>query len=378
MPRQIFNFKAIAPIKAIAFYRFFRYVWRFNGLRWLTNLKREVNVKLAFIIDPIHKLDPTHDSSVAMMEAAQELGHEVWITEINQLSVFASTAWANLQPVRLTPVQRVEGRWQKVEPWYEVGDRHPLCLEDMDAVFMRTDPPVTTAYLYATYILDYIDPQKTLVLNHPAGLRNANEKMYGLQFTNVIPETIVSQHKSEIRAFTEKQGMAVLKPIGGKAGEGILLLKPDDPNFNSLIELSTQQGTLPTIVQTYLPAAREGDKRIVLLNGEPIGAINRVPSGNEFRGNMAVGGRVVKTEITDREQEICSTVAPKLREDRLYFVGLDVIGGYLTEVNVTSPTGIREVDLFQPDRVPLGQQVIRWVEAQVKNLPNSSAKKIVF
>jgi glutathione synthase len=375
MPRKIFNFTAIAPIKAIAFYRFFRHVWRFNGLRWLTNLKREVNVKLAFIIDPIHKLDPTHDSSVAMMEAAQELGHEVWITEINQLSVFASTAWANLQPVRLTPVQRVEGRWQKVEPWHEVGDRRPLCLEDMDAVFMRTDPPVTTAYLYATYILDYIDPQKTLVLNHPAGLRNANEKMYGLQFTNVIPETIVSQHKSEIRAFTEKQGMAVLKPIGGKAGEGILLLKPDDPNFNSLIELSTQQGTLPTIVQTYLPAAREGDKRIILLNGEPIGAINRVPSGNEFRGNMAVGGRVVKTEITDREQEICSTVAPKLREDGLYFVGLDVIGGYLTEVNVTSPTGIREVDLFQPDRVPLGQQVIRWVEAQVKNLPNLAANK---
>jgi len=332
-------------------------------------------VKLAFIIDPIHKLDPTHDSSVAMMEAAQELGHEVWITEINQLSVFASTAWANLQPVRLTPVQRVAGRWQKVESWYEVGDRRLCCLEDMDAVFMRTDPPVTTAYLYATYILDYIDPQKTLVLNHPAGLRNANEKMYGLQFTNVIPETIVSQHKSEIRAFTEKQGMAVLKPIGGKAGEGILLLKPDDPNFNSLIELSTQQGTLPTIVQTYLPAAREGDKRIILLNGEPIGAINRVPSGNEFRGNMAVGGRVVKTEITDREREICSTVAPKLRKDGLYFVGLDVIGGYLTEVNVTSPTGIREVDLFHPDCVPLGQQVIRWVEAQVKNLPNSSAKK---
>ncbi len=310
-----------------------------------------------------------------MMEAAQELGHEVWITEINQLSVFASKAWANLQSVRLTPVQRVEGRWQKVEPWYEVGDRRFCCLEEMDAVFMRTDPPVTTAYLYATYILDYIDPQKTLVLNHPAGLRNANEKMYGLQFTNVIPETIVSQHKSEIRAFTEKQGMAVLKPIGGKAGEGILLLKPDDPNFNSLIELSTQQGTLPTIVQNYLPAAREGDKRIILLNGEPIGAINRVPSGNEFRGNMAVGGRVVKTEITAREQEICSTVAPKLREDGLYFVGLDVIGGYLTEVNVTSPTGIREVDLFHPDQLPLGQQVIRWVEAQVKNLPHSSPKQ---
>jgi glutathione synthase len=325
-------------------------------------------MKFAFIIDPIHKLDPTHDSTVAMMEAAQKLGHEVWITEINQLSAIASKAWANLQPVQLTPVQLVDGHWQKVEPWYELGDRCQLCLEEMDAVFMRQDPPVTIPYLYATYILDYIDPQKTLVVNHPAGVRHANEKMYALQFTNAIPETIVSQHKSEIRAFTEQQGAGVLKPIGGKAGEGILFLKPDDPNFNSLVELSTQQGTMPVMVQAYLPAAREGDKRIILLDGEPIGAINRVPSGTEFRGNMAVGGRVAPTEITQREYEICAQVAPKLREDGLYFVGLDVIGGYLTEVNVTSPTGIREVDLFQPDRSPLGHQVIQWVADRVKTL----------
>ncbi len=326
-------------------------------------------MKFAFIIDPINKLDPTHDSTVAMMEAAQTLGHEVWITEINQLSAIATKAWATLQPVRLIPVQRVERHWQKVEPWYELGDRCQLCLEEMDAVFMRKDPPVTIPYLYATYILDYIDLQKTLVVNHPAGLRHANEKMYALQFPNAIPETIVSQHKSEIRAFTEKQGAAVLKPIGGKAGEGIFFLKPEDPNFNSLIEVSTQQGTMPVMVQTYLPAAREGDKRIILLNGEPIGAINRVPSGTEFRGNMAVGGKVVQTEITEREYEICASVAPKLREDGLYFVGLDVIGGYLTEVNVTSPTGIREVDLFQPDLVPLGHQVIQWAETRIQTLP---------
>ena len=325
-------------------------------------------MKFAFIIDPIHKIDPTHDSTVAMMEGAQALGHEVWITEITQLSAIASKAWAQLQPVRLSPVQRVDGHWQKVEPWYELGDRRQLCLEEMDAVFMRKDPPVTTAFLYATYILDYIDPEKTLVVNHPPGLRNANEKIYALQFTNAIPETIVSQHKSEILAFTENQGAAVLKPIGGKAGEGILFLKPDDPNFNSLVEISTQQGTMPVMVQAYLPAAREGDKRIILLDGEPIGAINRVPSGTEFRGNMAVGGKVVQTEITQREYEICATVAPKLREDGLYFVGLDVIGGYLTEVNVTSPTGIREADLFHPDRVPLGHQVIQWAETRIQNL----------
>jgi glutathione synthase len=147
--------------------------------------------------------------------------------------------------------------------------------------------------------------------------------------------------------------------LGGKGGEGILFLDPEDRNFNSLIEVSTKQGQEPVMVQQFLPAAKEGDKRIIVLDGEPIGAVNRIPTGREFRGNMAVGGRVAQTEITQRDREICQVVAPKLREDGLYFVGLDIIGGYLTEVNVTSPTGIREIDLL--DRVSLGKQVIEWV-----------------
>ncbi|MGH1397149.1 MAG: glutathione synthase [Trichormus sp.] len=321
-------------------------------------------MKLAFIIDPIHQLDPCHDTSVALMEAAQILGHEIWITQANWLSVVESKAWAILQQVEITPVELLEGRWIAANPWYKLSQRSFLSLETMDAVFMRTDPPVNDAYLYATYILDYIDQSKTLVINNPSGIRSANEKMYALQFTNAIPETIVSADKQFIRQFVEAKGATVLKPLGNKAGEGILFLQSGDRNFNSIVELSTYQGRLPVMVQTYLPEAKEGDKRIILLNGEPIGALNRLSSGSDFRNNMATGGTVAKTEITPREYEICTEVATKLRQDGLIFVGIDVIGGYLTEVNVTSPTGVREIDRL--DGTHLAHQVIKWVEQTLK------------
>lgn len=320
-------------------------------------------MKIAFIIDPISKLDPGHDSSVAMMEAAQAKGHEVWITQMSELSAIRGEAWGLLEPVELTPVQLVDGRWRAEEYWYKLHKPQLQPLSNMDAVFMRKDPPVTIPYLYTTQILDLLDPQQTLVINNPRSLQAANEKLYALNFPDVIPETIVSRDKQVIRDFVTKQGAGVLKPLGGKAGEGILFLEERDRNLNSLIEISTKQGQEPVMVQEYLPAAKEGDKRIILLNGEPIGAVNRVPTGNEFRGNMAVGGTVAKIGITPREQEICQTLAPQLKADGLYFVGLDVIGGYLTEVNVTSPTGIREIDRL--DGVRLGQNVIEWVEKRV-------------
>ncbi len=321
-------------------------------------------MKFAFIIDPIEKLNPSHDTSVALMEAAQILGHEIWMTQAHQLTVIQGQTWAKLTPVRLTPIVRDSDRWVVAEQWFLMDEPTLQPLETMDAVFMRTDPPVTIPYLYATYLLDYINPEKTLVINSPHGLRTANEKMYALQFTDCIPETIVSRDKQVIREFVEKKGAAVLKPLGGKAGEGILFLEPSDRNFNSLVEISTQQGIYPVMIQTFLPEAKDGDKRIILLNGEPIGAVNRIPTGQEFRGNMAVGGRVAKTEITDREREICQKLAPQLAADGLYFVGIDVIGGYLTEVNVTSPTGVREIDLLE--QVSLGQTVMEWLELRIK------------
>ncbi|MCX5984527.1 MAG: glutathione synthase [Nostocales cyanobacterium LacPavin_0920_SED1_MAG_38_18] len=318
-------------------------------------------MKLAFIIDPIHRLDPCHDTTVALMEAAQILGHEIWMTQTNLLSVIDGKAWAVLQQVELVPVELLEGRWLAVNPWFKLSPSAFTPLETMDAVFMRTDPPVNDAYLYATYILDYVDQNKTLVINDPAGIRDANEKMYALQFSECIPETIVSANKQVIRQFVEAKGATILKPLGNKAGEGILFLQSGDRNFNSIVELSTLQGQVPVMVQNYLPQAKEGDKRIILLNGEPIGALNRLSSGSDFRNNMATGGTVAQTTITPREQEICSHLAAKLRQDGLIFVGIDVIGGYLTEVNVTSPTGIREIDRL--DGTHLAHQVIQWVEA---------------
>jgi glutathione synthase len=318
-------------------------------------------MKLAFIIDPIHRLDPCHDTSVALMEAAQILGHEIWITQANLLSVIDGKAWASLQQVELVPVELVERRWLAVNSWFKLSPSAFTALETMDAVFMRTDPPVNDAYLYATYILDYVDQNKTLVINDPAGIRSANEKMYALQFSKCIPETIVSADKQVIRQFVAAKEATILKPLGNKAGEGILFLQSGDRNFNSIVELSTLQGQVPVMVQNYLPQAKEGDKRIILLNGEPIGALNRLSSSSDFRNNMATGGTVAQTTITPREQEICSHLAAKLRQDGLIFVGIDVIGGYLTEVNVTSPTGIREIDRL--DGTHIAHQVIQWVEA---------------
>mgnify|MGYP001791337155 FL=1 len=317
-------------------------------------------MKVAFIIDPIERLDPGHDTSVAMMEAAQVLGHEVFITQCDRLGVIESRAYGWLQSVKMKPVVQAGDRWVSEPDWYTLGEPQWQPLEEMDAVFMRQDPPVTVPYLYVTYILDYVDSQKTQVINSPAGLRAANEKMYALQFTKAIPETIVSADKQVIRQAVERWGSGVLKPLGGKGGEGILFLEGSDRNFNSIVEVSTYQGKEPVMVQAYLPAAKDGDKRVIMLNGDPIGAVNRVPTGKEFRGNMAVGGRSDKTELTARDLEICQQVAPSLRKDGLIFVGIDIIGGYLTEVNVTSPTGIREVDRL--DGVRLGNQVMEWVE----------------
>ena len=323
-------------------------------------------MKFAFILDPIAKLDPGHDTTVAFMEAAQQMGHEVWIAQIGDLSIINNQAWANLQPVTLKPVTMVDGLWKAEKEWFSLGEQKLMPLTEMQAVFMRKDPPVDTPYLYATYILDLVDPTKTLVVNNPQGIRAANEKVYALNFGSVIPTTIVTAQKSVAQEFIEEKGAAVLKPLGGMAGAGILFLPKGDRNFNSLFEISTKNGAEPIMLQEFLPAAKEGDKRLIVLDGEPIGAVNRIPTGNDFRGNMAVGGRIAQVDINDRDRQIASTVAPKLKEDGLYFVGLDIIGGNLTEVNVTSPTGVREADRL--DGLSLGKKVMEWTVAKVNSL----------
>jgi glutathione synthase len=315
-----------------------------------------------FIIDPLERLDPTHDTSVALMEAACTLGHRVWVTTMESLSLVGGEVWAWLTPIVVFPTTLDGGRWQVRSPWYELGGGFFGSLTPMQTVWMRPDPPVTSAYLFATYLLDYLDPKTTRVINSPKGLRAANEKVYAMQFRDLIPQTIVTARREQILDFLQNRERVVMKPLDGKGGEGILLLRRDDPNLNSLMELATHRGTTPVMVQEFLPAIKDGDKRVLLFAGQPLAAINRVPQSGEFRGNMAAGGRAIAATITPRDREICASLAPILQFDGLYFVGIDIIGGYLTEVNVTSPTGIREMDRFDGTR--LGEQIMAQISSQ--------------
>ncbi|MEN9229776.1 MAG: glutathione synthase [Thermostichus sp. DG02_5_bins_236] len=311
-------------------------------------------MQVAFIVDSLPQLQVSHDTSVALMEALQNRGHRIFCLGIGDLYLDQGETWGSVQEIQLD---------LGADPWYVVKQEQLMPLKQMQAVWMRKDPPVNTAYLYATYLLDRLSPNQTLVLNHPAGIRSANEKLYALQFKDWIPRTRVSGSKELLRQFIEQEGQAVLKPLGGKGGEGILRVNAGDPNVNSLLEISTQFGQLPVMVQEYLPEAVAGDKRILLLEGEPLGAVNRVPGQGDFRGNIAAGGRVEKTEITEKERALCGALAPVLRQEKLYFVGIDVIGERLTEVNVTSPTMLREI--CQLEGVDLADQVSAWLEKKV-------------
>lgn len=302
---------------------------------------------ILFITDPIQYLQPNHDTSLALILAAQEQGHQVWYCTASDLYVEQGVCATYARPITLDAQQA-----------YQLGEKACFTLDQTPVVFMRKDPPVDRAYLLATYLLDRVNPQKTLVINHPRALRDANEKMYALNFATYLPETLVTCYVEDVLRFLAIHEKAVLKPLDGKGGEGIFLLQASDRNLKALMEVSTSGGKIPIMVQRYLPESRQGDKRIILLAGEPIGAVLRVPAADDVRGNLRVGGKAVVTDITPHEKELCAHLAPRLVADGLYFVGLDVIGTYLTEVNVTSPTGIQEID--QLSGTQLAHQVIAW------------------
>jgi len=229
-------------------------------------------------------------------------------------------------------------------------------------VLMRQDPPFDMAYITATHILQHIHP-KTFVVNNPVAVRNAPEKLYVTHFDGVMPPTLISSDMEAIREFRAEHGSIILKPLFGNGGAGVFHLKPDDENLGSLIEMFTKLSREPVIVQKYLPEVREGDKRIILIDGRPAGAVNRVPAKGEARSNMHVGGRAEKWMLTKRESEICEIIGPELKARGLIFVGIDVIGDYLTEINVTSPTGIQEIDRF--DNANLSSLVWDAIEARL-------------
>ena len=301
--------------------------------------------KQLFVIDPIIRLNPAKDSSVALMQAAQRAGLPVWVATLADLiaaerqgaaAAAGHGAWVLATPVSLA--EPADG------PWYQLGERQLQPLELFSHVWMRKDPPVDEAYLYTTHLLELAERQGVRVLNRPASLRAWNEKLSALRWSHLMAPTLVSSRVERLAAFAADQGQVVLKPLGGRAGQGVVFASASTPGLRALLELVTGQESLPVMVQAFLPGVNAGDKRILLVNGEPLGAVNRRPAGDDFRSNLAVGGSPEATELTATELSICAELAPALRAEGLFFVGIDVIDGRLSEINVTSPTGIREVE----------------------------------
>lgn len=318
---------------------------------------------LVFVIDPIETLLPGHDTSVALMEAAQLRGHRVLVTTAGQLAFHAGEAVARCTPVTLRPAVLHEGRWVTDPDWFALGEPVDYALAHAAVVFMRTDPPVDAAYLRATFLLDLVDPARTLIVNSPAGVRNANEKLFGLRLADLMPPTLVTADRAHIRDAVRDWGRAVLKPTDAMAGRGILVLDPGDPNLASILDSATERGSVQVVVQRWIDTvdqAAAGDRRVIVVDGEPLGVIRRLAGGGDFRCNMAAGAAVVADSVSDEDRVLCARLQPHLRAHGLHFVGLDVIGGWLTEVNVTSPTGVREIDALTGSSLAL--EVIAWAE----------------
>lgn len=293
-------------------------------------------MKIAFQMDPIGDVDIDADSSFRLAEEAQARGHELFFYGPDQLAYQEGRITARGQDMK---VQRVAGDPAILGPLREVD------LADFDVIWLRQDPPFDMNYITATHLLDRLAGQ-TMVVNDPFWVRNYPEKLLVLDFPDLTPPTTVARDLDTIKAFKEKHGDVILKPLYGNGGAGVFLLDKNDRNLTSLHELFTGFSREPLIVQKFLPDVSAGDKRIILVDGEPVGAINRVPAKGEVRSNMHVGGRPEKIGLTKRDQEICEAIGPLLREKGQVFVGIDVIGDYLTEINVTSPTGIQELERF--------------------------------
>jgi glutathione synthase len=293
-------------------------------------------VKLLIVVDPLERLSLAGDTSYALMLEAAARNWPVWTAQIDHLGLVDNDAVVDAVPTTTRDAETPAAA-------FTTGTRAFMRLADFDAVLMRKDPPVDVSYLHATWILDHARG-KTLLVNDPRGLRELNEHLAVLQFPALTPPTVVTRSADKLREFQAQQGGAiVVKPVDGYGGLGIFVVRDGDPNASSIIETSTGAGTRWTLAQKYLPEAVNGDKRIILVDGEPVGAVLRVPASAETRGNLHVGGRAVKTTIDARDREIIDAVAPWLRDHGQILVGLDVIGGMLTEINITSPTGVRHV-----------------------------------
>ena len=296
-----------------------------------------MKLNIAIQMDDINSIDPKGDSSFAIMLEAQNRGYDVSYYTPDTMSLNENILSAKTTSIKVFDKKKGEH--------FTLGEFKKTDLSTFDVIHMRQDPPFDMNYITYTHLLERIHP-KTLVVNPPAQVRNAPEKILVMEFPELMPPTMITRDKEAIVEFRKKHGDIILKPLYGNGGAGVFLLSAGDQNLSSLIELFEQSFVEPFMVQKYLPDVRAGDKRIIIIDGEPVAGLNRIPAENETRSNMHVGGRPELVELTKRDLEICKTIAPALKERGMIFVGIDVIGDYLTEINVTSPTGIREIKRF--------------------------------
>ncbi len=293
-------------------------------------------LKIAVQMDAMPGIDISGDSTFALMLEAQARGHALWHYEVAHMWLEGTSLYARAHPLR---VQNVVGTH------YEFGPERVLELAEMQVVLMRQDPPFDMAYITATHLLEHIHP-KTLVVNHPAAVRNAPEKLLVTHFPELMPPTLIARDRGAIADFRARHSDIIVKPLFGNGGVGVFRLRPEDENLGSLLEMFFAASREPVMVQRYEPAVRAGDKRIILVDGVPLGAVNRVPAAGDSRSNMHAGGRAERATLSAREHEICEAIGPLLRREGLLFTGIDVIGDYLTEINVTSPTGLQQIARF--------------------------------
>ena len=314
-------------------------------------------LKVAVQMDPIERINVRGDSTFALMLEAQARGHAISYYTPDRLALIGARVFATVQPLSVR---------DEVGNYFTLGEAQRRDLSEFDVVLLRQDPPFDLAYITSTHLLERVVPG-TLVVNDPGHVRNAPEKILVMEFPDLMPPTLITRDLAEIKAFRAQYGDIVMKPLYGKGGEAVFRLAPQDLNFGSLYDLFSVTFREAWVVQKFLPQVRDGDKRIILVDGEFAGAVNRVPAADDLRSNMVRGGSPKATDLTAREREICARIGPLLRERGLLFVGIDVIGDYLTEINVTSPTGIRAIkSLGGPDVAAM-----IWDRVQEKRVKSS-------
>ena len=307
-------------------------------------------------MDPIEDVDINADSTFRLAEEAQNRGHDLYVYTPNDLTFNRGKIIAKVRSISLK---------RKIGDHVNFGAVELLALSEFDVIWLRQDPPFDMGYITNTHLLDLIG-QKTLIVNNPFWVRNLPEKLLVLEFPDLIPETVISRDLEEIKRFKNEFKDIIIKPLYGNGGAGIFRLREDDKNLTSLHELFSNMSSEPLIAQAFLPDVKKGDKRIILVDGEPVGAINRVPKAGETRSNMHVGGKAEPAKLSQRDREICRSIGPILKNRGQVFVGIDVIGDYLTEINVTSPTGIQELERF--DKVNIAEMIWHAVEKKVESL----------